>query len=134
MGLDAERACSQQDVDDPPRWSVVRQRRHLQHECTRRTVSGDEVEWNIGGHATIDQSAAIDLHRLVHGRERAARKDAFDCVPLSERNGLTSDEIGGNQDETSWGVLDALIAEMLDRKSTRLNSSHIPLSRMPSSA
>ena len=25
-------------------------------------------------------------------------------------------------------------AEMIDRKSTRLNSSHIPLSRMPSSA
>ena len=28
----------------------------------------------------------------------------------------------------------ATIASMLDRKSTRLNSSHIPLSRMPSSA
>ena len=27
-----------------------------------------------------------------------------------------------------------LVAVMLDRKSTRLNSSHIPLSRMPSSA
>ena len=28
----------------------------------------------------------------------------------------------------------ALILKFLDRKSTRLNSSHIPLSRMPSSA
>ncbi len=27
-----------------------------------------------------------------------------------------------------------LVQEVLDRKSTRLNSSHIPLSRMPSSA
>ena len=31
-----------------------------------------------------------------------------------------------------WGVLDRLHER--DRKSTRLNSSHIPLSRMPSSA
>ena len=28
----------------------------------------------------------------------------------------------------------ALLSKVLDRKSTRLNSSHIPLSRMPSSA
>ena len=32
------------------------------------------------------------------------------------------------------GSLKALSPELIDRKSTRLNSSHIPLSRMPSSA
>ena len=31
-------------------------------------------------------------------------------------------------------TITALVANYLDRKSTRLNSSHIPLSRMPSSA
>ena len=31
-------------------------------------------------------------------------------------------------------AVDAALAVFLDRKSTRLNSSHIPLSRMPSSA
>ena len=32
------------------------------------------------------------------------------------------------------GVEEAYVVQRLDRKSTRLNSSHIPLSRMPSSA
>ena len=32
------------------------------------------------------------------------------------------------------GVLESFLVEYEDRKSTRLNSSHIPLSRMPSSA
>ena len=34
----------------------------------------------------------------------------------------------------SYGKIEALRKVSLDRKSTRLNSSHIPLSRMPSSA
>ena len=33
-----------------------------------------------------------------------------------------------------WMDYDAMTVADLDRKSTRLNSSHIPLSRMPSSA
>ena len=33
-----------------------------------------------------------------------------------------------------WGSRFAPTPEVIDRKSTRLNSSHIPLSRMPSSA
>ena len=35
---------------------------------------------------------------------------------------------------TDHAGFDRLSVEPLDRKSTRLNSSHIPLSRMPSSA
>ena len=35
---------------------------------------------------------------------------------------------------TTLKVLAAAFEDILDRKSTRLNSSHIPLSRMPSSA
>ena len=34
----------------------------------------------------------------------------------------------------NWNVTNRLMRYYLDRKSTRLNSSHIPLSRMPSSA
>ena len=33
-----------------------------------------------------------------------------------------------------YHVFCRIFVEMIDRKSTRLNSSHIPLSRMPSSA
>ena len=36
--------------------------------------------------------------------------------------------------QKALGSADVGIAGILDRKSTRLNSSHIPLSRMPSSA
>ena len=36
--------------------------------------------------------------------------------------------------DASWVVQAVVLILMLDRKSTRLNSSHIPLSRMPSSA
>ena len=40
--------------------------------------------------------------------------------------------VGGDVDKTVRVVV--LFRAVLDRKSTRLNSSHIPLSRMPSSA
>ena len=36
--------------------------------------------------------------------------------------------------EALFGSRSGLFEDFLDRKSTRLNSSHIPLSRMPSSA
>ena len=47
-----------------------------------------------------------------------------------------------SEQDKALGVLDRVLAYVdspfkliaLDRKSTRLNSSHIPLSRMPSSA
>ena len=35
---------------------------------------------------------------------------------------------------TYYEPLDSRVEVLIDRKSTRLNSSHIPLSRMPSSA
>ena len=45
-------------------------------------------------------------------------------------------EIVGRGGEIYWGKIDRKIYDLFkeDRKSTRLNSSHIPLSRMPSSA
>ena len=43
------------------------------------------------------------------------------------------DDIGGKLDSVMKDER-ALKESVLDRKSTRLNSSHIPLSRMPSSA
>ena len=48
--------------------------------------------------------------------------------------GRLSDRIGRKPMILSGWLYYALIYVLLDRKSTRLNSSHIPLSRMPSSA
>ena len=51
-------------------------------------------------------------------------------------NMLLSHEVNGviDSDGIAWPNKTALYAVMADRKSTCLNSSHIPLSRMPSSA
>ena len=50
---------------------------------------------------------------------------------LKSKSNLNSEEIAHIKHVASdW----QLIADLRDRKSTRLNSSHIPLSRMPSSA
>ena len=45
-------------------------------------------------------------------------------------------ELGTNKYADLWFVVDGklLPTDQIDRKSTRLNSSHIPLFRMPSSA
>ena len=40
----------------------------------------------------------------------------------------------GNSNVLRWSSEEVVIPYKSDRKSTRLNSSHIPLSRMPSSA
>ena len=73
---------------------------------------------------TIDPSIALEgtgderpVHPVSrrHGADRAYRTTAQSAGALTL-------------------VLMGLIGLFLDRKSTRLNSSHIPLSRMPSSA
>ena len=58
--------------------------------------------------------------------EAQAEQDAYNCDYPEDG------EPQGSYDLSDDG--DALASAGLDRKSTRLNSSHIPLSRMPSSA
>ena len=54
-------------------------------------------------------------------------KFAWDDAAIEEEKGLEDNAVSDEGAEVD-------IANELDRKSTRLNSSHIPLSRMPSSA
>ena len=68
-------------------------------------------------------------HKLA--RELMAR-DGFDALILCGSPNIYSHGSG-----VTWGcglIDDRGLAQYIDRKSTRLNSSHIPLSRMPSSA
>ena len=60
----------------------------------------------------------LDLNNLV--------EDAFERCGQELRTGYDL--------RTARRSLNIMTAEWADRKSTRLNSSHIPLSRMPSSA
>ena len=70
------------------------------------------------------------------------KQDALiEVVDLITRHGLTIDEVSAAlkgepafKAARSGGILSRLFAFIGDRKSTRLNSSHMHESRMPSSA
>src|ERR1051326_7546162 len=66
--------------------------------------------------------------RFAPGIEHSATKTAAESRNASETNSGDFDGF------TIEHVHACLIENFADRKSTRLNSSHIPLSRMPSSA
>ncbi len=73
----------------------------------------------------------LELHKPILTREcdsvyslaQLMREEKVRAVPVVESRGRVSGIVGLSD-----------IAQFQDRKSTRLNSSHIPLSRMPSSA
>ena len=74
----------------------------------------------------MDMAANNEIHLLVNS-EVTHLEGAENQTGL-KRVGITTDE----KEEITWVDCDYFLP--LDRKSTRLNSSHIPLSRMPSSA
>ena len=71
---------------------------------------------------TVDQDWALRKELKAKGIEYRVAKNTFILRALKEVGGpeITAKELFGQT--------------AVDRKSTRLNSSHIPLSRMPSSA
>ena len=76
-----------------------------------------------------DTSRPGDLRRAPR---RDRRSDRVECVVATEHRGR--ERLGDLAGRTDPLEVDRLDRCSLDRKSTRLNSSHIPLSRMPSSA
>ena len=62
------------------------------------------------------------------GARTKSRKRALDVLYAADLRGKEPGEISSDRLRSDDSY------ESLDRKSTRLNSSHIPLSRMPSSA
>ena len=79
----------------------------------------------IGSAAYAASDAATDITTLT--------SDQGASVDRALQVELTSDGLGLVA-EMVKGQIPSEIKDMPDRKSTRLNSSHIPLSRMPSSA
>ena len=85
----------------------------------RRFAIGRAVERAAGVNTLAVQEVAVE------------RREIVSTVGLLPRGG------GGGEVGDNAGVAEQAVDEVgdrLDRKSTRLNSSHIPLSRMPSSA
>ena len=89
--------------------------------CTTRVAASDEEGvaevWTVENKA--GEQLVITVHEVVHDSEHDLGVDP----------GLVKDGV-----EAHLQKLLATHVQVLDRKSTRLNSSHIPLSRMPSSA
>ena len=75
------------------------------------------------------------LYFWVQQFETQAANDAYrEWSPMTlQGGGLFHMAMGAVLGVSSWGKTQERTADS-DRKSTRLNSSHIPLSRMPSSA
>ena len=86
---------------------------------------GTMLDWRAAGMSVrvliIDDSEDFRLLVMQYISLEWADAEVTEWDPVSQG------EIDDNYDLARYDVL-------LDRKSTRLNSSHIPLSRMPSSA
>ena len=69
------------------------------------------------------------MHHVVHYRRRVVRTNLRHAFPEKSETELRDIERGFYR-----YICDYMLEEVKDRKSTRLNSSHRSLSRMPSSA
>ena len=103
------------------------------HESPRVTKPYDEATWS----AILDLGEKVD-QKLLEGDVRLTMGGEPTFVATSDRDApeWNTDALG----PTKRGFATELVHKLRtrygagDRKSTRLNSSHIPLSRMPSSA
>ena len=93
-------------------------------------MAGDLV--NEGGQVHDMAAAVLDFWFGLTGEQQFAKDDALDRT-IAERFGAMRDGVLRARAEGWRDDPDALLAA-IDRKSTRLNSSHLDVSRMPSSA
>ena len=112
----------------------------------RPTRSFRESEWLRLVHAAVGVGAGLErpiLHAGERGIEGRLDLGSEHAGSVVERRGADPVVLGVEQDVAGSQVpgrdpddrlLDGRLDVLLDRKSTRLNSSHIQKSRMPSSA
>ena len=104
---------------------------------TTRLVESELDKLGIPHRRAADTGVVGELAGAFSGPVTALRAD-MDALPVQEKTGLPyASEFPGvmhacGHDFHTAALLGA--ARLLDRKSTRLNSSHIATSRMPSSA
>ena len=77
---------------------------------------------------------AIERYVVWLDGQHYATRNVLVRVPLLVRFGEFAQQAGASSWEELPTYVESFVEASLDRKSTRLNSSHIPLSRMPSSA
>ena len=102
---------------------------HVAHDC----VVGNKVvlanNATLGGHAKVGDFVFLGGLAAVHQYTRIGRYTFVGGLAAVTKDVIPYGSVWGNH-----AKLEGLNLVGLDRKSTRLNSSHIPLSRMPSSA
>ena len=108
------------------------------------TRSIDQTPFNQArerlGEATLRSQVLAGAYRLVDGRVQLAKSEDVNAptVHLVGCGAVMPEVLAAAAELATEGVIahviDVTSPGRLDRKSTRLNSSHIPLSRMPSSA
>ena len=79
--------------------------------------------------------AGLKVQKILPEPTAAAIAYGVDNISENEAKTILVYDLGGGTFDVSiLSIAGGIFAELGDRKSTRLNSSHIPLSRMPSSA
>ena len=98
----------------------------------KRVKSAEEIAlaWDIS-REDMDALAVVSHERAIRATEEGRFKN--EIIPLTTPHGVV-DTDQGMRPGTSLEGLAKLKTPFRDRKSTRLNSSHTDISRMPSSA
>ena len=98
----------------------------------RRSVSvGSRVPLQACMSELTAALGAAQLARLPQILERRKEVESWYLSELQTFEGIKPPYVAPDVEEVHWMLF---LVHLGDRKSTRLNSSHIPLSRMPSSA
>ena len=87
----------------------------------------------------IEAAAQADIRTIIVRQERTGlhMADAVSRISSGQKIGVFTMQQGPGSENAFGGVAQAFgdsVPIVVDRKSTRLNSSHVALSRMPSSA
>ena len=95
---------------------------------------GEPVEWILMPTVKVGSATRVNASSLADFLETVQASHVYvEQVGAMPGQGVSSMFNFGHSCGTVMGVIGAMGIPQ-DRKSTRLNSSHIPLSRMPSSA
>ena len=93
-----------------------------------------ELESGVKARAAVPSGASTGSHEALELRDNEPRYGGKGVSKaVANINGSIQKAIVG-MDASDQKKVDEKMIKLEDRKSTRLNSSHIPLSRMPSSA
>ena len=103
----------------------------IKKEDEEKKKLGDLIAWQKQEEQILAQLVATEQSTRAYLKEKQATGQWIEVDEL-KRISYYLKKVAGEIEAQKQKLIE--IARRIDRKSTRLNSSHIPLSRMPSSA